>query len=328
MNQADTNTYAIQQSYLFGNDLLLAVTTNNLATTRTVYLPAGNWYDYFTQQRYSGGQNITWSNADQTQTPLYVRQGAIIPMLSTNVLSLCAPAYIGNTNITAWDGSLQFLIYPAINSSFTMYDGAALQCQTLGTVTELSLSSGPRSVLMRCFAAKPFGVEHDGVSLSQFTDATGFAQAGQGWLYDGTFVQVKFNHPGGSTEVSFGPSSASDGISDSWRLFYFGTTTTNSSSCASCDADGDGMSNWEEYIAGTNPTNANSVLFITQLNAMSQLVVWSSVAGKSYQVYATSDLLAPFTPISGAIPSAGTTTSFTDNTPPDAHRFYRILVLP
>ena len=78
----------------------------------------------------------------------------------------------------------------------------------------------------------------------------------------------------------------------------------------------------------TNPTNAASLLVIIQLNATSQLVVWSSVAGKNYQVYATSDLSAPFTPISGPIPSAGASTSFTDNAPPGVHRFYRILVLP
>lgn len=328
MNQSDTNTYGIQQSYLFGDNLLFAVTTNNLATTRGVYLPAGNWYDYFTQQEYAGGQTITWSNADQTQTPLFVRQGAIIPMISTNVLSLCPSAYIGNTNITTWDGSLQFLVYPATNSNFTMYDGTALQCQTIGTVTVLSLSSAARQVLMKCLAAQPFGVEHDGVSLTQFTNATTFAQAGQGCFYDGTFVQVKFTHAGGATEISFGPSSAGDGISDSWRLFYFGATATNSSSCATCDPDGDGMSNWQEYIAGTNPTNASSLLVISQLNATSQLVVWSSVAGKNYQVLSTGDLTQPFTPVSGVILATSATTSFTDITPPGAHRFYRVQVLP
>ena len=201
MYPADTNTYGIQHTYLLGDDLLTAVIVTNLATTRTVYLPAGNWYDFFTQQRFSGGRNITWSNADQTRMPLFAREGAIIPMISTNVLSLCDATYVENSNLTTWDGSLQFLVYPTTNSSFTVYDGTRLQCQTKDATTTLSLSSGPRQVLLKVFAAPPIEVERDSVSLTQFKDATDFAQTTQGWFYDGKFAQVKFNHEGGSSRV-------------------------------------------------------------------------------------------------------------------------------
>jgi hypothetical protein len=47
-----------------------------------------------------------------------------------------------------------------------------------------------------------------------------------------------------------------DGIPDWWRLEYFSTpTTTNAASCASCDADGSGYSNLQDYLAGIDPTN-------------------------------------------------------------------------
>ena len=53
--------------------------------------------------------------------------------------------------------------------------------------------------------------------------------------------------------------SVGDGIPDWWRKRYFGSSsTTNSTSCASCDPDGDGFSNLEEYLAGTNPNDASS----------------------------------------------------------------------
>ena len=54
-------------------------------------------------------------------------------------------------------------------------------------------------------------------------------------------------------------SSYSDGIPDSWRLRYFGTVN-NILSQAAADADGDGASNWHEYVAGTDPTDPKSVL--------------------------------------------------------------------
>jgi len=201
MNQTDPNTYGLQHTYLLGDDLLVAVVVTNLATTRSVYLPAGNWYDFFTQQRFSGGRNITWSNANQTRLPLLVREGAILPMISTNVLSLCDAAYVGNPGIATWDGSLQFLVYPTTNSSFTVYDGTGLQCQTTGSALTLLLSSRPRPVLLKVFAPQPSGARYDGASLTQFMKAADFAQTTQGWFYDGSFVQVKFNHQGGSGRV-------------------------------------------------------------------------------------------------------------------------------
>ncbi|HLX95037.1 MAG TPA: TIM-barrel domain-containing protein [Verrucomicrobiae bacterium] len=201
MDQSDTNTCGIQHTCLLGDDLLIAVMVTNLATTRTVYLPAGNWYDFFTQQKFAGGRKITWSDADQTRTPLLVREGAIIPMISTNVLSLCDAAYVGNSNITTWDGSLQFLVYPTTNSSFTVYDGTRLQCQTAGAAITLTLSSPPRPVMMKIFSTRPARVECDGVRLHRFTGATAFARSAQGWRYATPFVLVKFKSAGGTNRI-------------------------------------------------------------------------------------------------------------------------------
>ena len=328
MNQSDANTYGIQQTYLLGDDLLATVIITNLATSRTVYLPQGNWYDYFTCQPYAGGQNITWSNPDQSQTPLFVREGAIIPTISTNVQTLCDAAYVGNPNVVTPDSALQFLVYPGTNSSFTVYDGTSLQCQVTGTVTRLTLSSVARQVSVQVLTSAPFGVERDGVSLSRFTNVTSFAQASLGWYYQTPFLQVKFSHAGGQTQLAFGPDSVGDGISDSWRLAYFGSTATNASSCADCDPDGDGMSNLQEYLAGTNPLDANSALRIVHLDGGAQMVVWTSVPGKTYQVLATTGLPGPFATVGGPITAAGRTATFTDTAAASTNKFYRVVALP
>ena len=53
--------------------------------------------------------------------------------------------------------------------------------------------------------------------------------------------------------------SIGDGIADGWRLEYFGSaTTTNSSSCATCDPDSDTYNNLQEYTLNTDPTNSAS----------------------------------------------------------------------
>ena len=125
-----------------------------------------------------------------------------------------------------------------------------------------------------------------------------------------------------------------DGIPDSWRQQYFGGdgTTTNDQSCALCDPDGDGMDNRSEFIAGTNPTDSDSSLRIISLvNLLNgdRQVTWRSVPGKSYQVWATTDLSEPYSQVSLNVPSAGTLTTFTDTFDPGTEAlFYKVKVLP
>ena len=74
-----------------------------------------------------------------------------------------------------------------------------------------------------------------------------------------------------------------DGIVDSWENEYFGHVTNCT---ASADADGDGRSNWQEYIAGTNPTNFSSCFGINAFRKDSSgfSMDWNAVSGRVYSV--------------------------------------------
>ncbi len=60
------------------------------------------------------------------------------------------------------------------------------------------------------------------------------------------------------------------------------------------DADSDGLLSWEEWIAGTNPTNARSRLTATQHAATGagMVVAWPAVSGRWYTIYHTTNLLS------------------------------------
>jgi len=123
-----------------------------------------------------------------------------------------------------------------------------------------------------------------------------------------------------------------DGIPDGWRRQYFGGsgTTTNAISCASCDADADGVSNYNEYIADTNPTNTLSHFKIQSVTNLAGLkVFYQSSSSRKYSLCYTTNLTSGvWNSISSQtnIPGSGGVDSLSDTAPGDAHRFYRISV--
>jgi alpha-glucosidase (family GH31 glycosyl hydrolase) len=64
--------------YLWGRDLLVAPVVEPAAIRRDVYLPPGDWYDWWTGEKTAGGRTVT-RQVDLKTLPLYVRAGAIVP---------------------------------------------------------------------------------------------------------------------------------------------------------------------------------------------------------------------------------------------------------
>jgi hypothetical protein len=98
------------------------------------------------------------------------------------------------------------------------------------------------------------------------------------------------------------------------------------------DSDGDGVPNWMEILAGTNPYDPNSYLRITDLVSGNPAeLVWTSVPNKTYQVLATTNVNYPMAPIPDAIVMAdasNTVTHWFDLAPDATIRLYRVQVLP
>jgi len=66
-------------TYLWGKHLLVAPVTRANQRTRQVYLPEGEWYDFWENRCYDGGQTIC-VKAPLQRLPLFVRAGAVLPM--------------------------------------------------------------------------------------------------------------------------------------------------------------------------------------------------------------------------------------------------------
>ncbi|HTI99071.1 MAG TPA: matrixin family metalloprotease [Dongiaceae bacterium] len=85
---------------------------------------------------------------------------------------------------------------------------------------------------------------------------------------------------------------ASDGLPDNWMIPYFGNANpaVGTHHGANDDADGDGLSNLQEYIAGSNPTNAANGLRLTAITPTN--LQWQAKAYEVYEVQATTNFSA------------------------------------
>ncbi|WP_239617604.1 glycoside hydrolase family 31 protein [Cohnella mopanensis] len=74
----DRDVYNLCDQFLFGSSILVAPIYRPGVKSRSVYLPEGVWYDYWTGEKFEGGRSVLAAAPLETM-PLYVKAGAIIP---------------------------------------------------------------------------------------------------------------------------------------------------------------------------------------------------------------------------------------------------------
>jgi alpha-glucosidase (family GH31 glycosyl hydrolase) len=107
---ADATARSKGDQFLWGRDLLIAPVYTKGATTRAVYLPAGDWYDWWTKERVAGGRTIQRA-VDLATMPIYARAGAVVPVDPIRQYTdepVSAPTTLR--------------VFPGANGDFTLYD--------------------------------------------------------------------------------------------------------------------------------------------------------------------------------------------------------------
>jgi alpha-glucosidase len=77
-DQEDPHTHYRTDEFLFGNQILVCPILEPNAQGRRMYLPTGNWYNFWTDELVSGKKEL-WVKTDFDQIPIFVKEGAIIP---------------------------------------------------------------------------------------------------------------------------------------------------------------------------------------------------------------------------------------------------------
>ncbi|MFC7487119.1 TIM-barrel domain-containing protein [Knoellia sp. CPCC 206453] len=169
----DPNTWgdAAKYEFLAGKDFLVAPVYSDTSVRDDIYLPKGQWVDYWTGRSYQGGQTIDGHKAPLDTLPMFVRAGAVVPMFPEGTMD--------------WKdgkdaGQLDLDVYPSGTSTFTNYeDDGRSQSHAAGQsatqrfdVTAPVTGRGPVTIALGAlngsYAGKP-GSRHYGLSVH--TDA-------------------------------------------------------------------------------------------------------------------------------------------------------------
>jgi alpha-D-xyloside xylohydrolase len=116
--QHDERTYSIDDQYMFGDSLLVAPVFRG-EKSRSVFLPSGEWYDFWTHNRYTGGEPMVYETPLEV-IPVFVKSGAILP--------LAEPLPFIDENVIF---NLTVLCFGRGEKYFTLYedDGVSLACE-------------------------------------------------------------------------------------------------------------------------------------------------------------------------------------------------------
>jgi len=300
---------------------------------------AGEWLNYTVNVQYTGVYNITLRAASYS-TPI---QGHV-EFDGSNVTGLMTAPTTGGwqafTNVTATNVTLT----AGLHVMKVYFDAGGWNLHTISIAAlplaapqNLTAAPGGGQITLSWNAvsgAANYIIQHSGRSTGTFTNlatalSTNYIDAGLGngatWYYS-----VAANGLSGLGTASAPVSATTFTTQENWRLAYFGTISNSGIAADSADPYGVGMSNLQEFQAGTDPTSWSGVLQISQLqvSGSDMLVSFASVAGKTYRVDRSDTLQnGSWVTVQDNIAGTGATIQITDSGGASSgKRFYRVVV--
>ena len=125
----------VNHQYLWGNDILVAPVFDETAMFMSVSFPAGKWIEYFSFTSWEGGINIDYFTPILSRLPLFIRAGAMIPMI---------PEIQHTEQYNGGEYIVRYFADPGIEQSRAMIymdDGITRQAEQEGEFSIISLDA-------------------------------------------------------------------------------------------------------------------------------------------------------------------------------------------
>ena len=124
-NPTDPRVYQMQDEYFYGDSLLVAPVVARGLTSRSVYLPDAQYFDYWTGARVAGAGDVI-AEAPLDTVPVFARMGAIVPMLSPDVETVVPSSDGSVVSMQDRAGFLEVQVFAGGSTSVTLDDGTVL----------------------------------------------------------------------------------------------------------------------------------------------------------------------------------------------------------
>ncbi len=188
----DENTFSVEDQYYLGDNLLIAPIVT-FSDTRKIYLPQGQWIDFWTRKQYEGRQFIEYT-APLNQIPVFVNSSTILPLQLNDTMQV--------GGIFPQEKKDNLLL------TFRLFDGPDSKFEFYGK-TNVTVEKTHKNNQLLCNVnqiKENFGIIADDIKPESITingqplkslNQNDFVSAQQGWLYDShnqqTFIKIQSN---------------------------------------------------------------------------------------------------------------------------------------
>jgi alpha-glucosidase (family GH31 glycosyl hydrolase) len=196
----DPNTYGQDYEFLYG-DWILAAPVVDAGTSRDVYLPQGQWIDFWHGTQYTGPRTIASYPAPEDTIPLFVKAGAIIPMIDAQqtwhnctVEPMTLVIYPSGTSSFHVYGDN--IVYPNRTGPYTNLQDNTYECKVDANSIEIKIGHSNLAYELHVqYDMLPSSLIVDSRPLPKFDYKADYDAANEGWYYGGGCF------PGGSVRT-------------------------------------------------------------------------------------------------------------------------------
>jgi len=317
------------------------------STARLVVLVPPNITQNPQSQRVSEGASAVFSvNATTVNPPLryqWFRNG--IPVNGATNFSYSIFSASENDDNTTWyatltdasgtvqtpSATLTVLILPQIVEPVPPLSMTVVQGETVTLGARLR-GSRPIHLRWRRFPLSGLSGGNQLLEQTNFTGMTFLTVSNIATNQTGIYTLLMTNIAGGSHAiigvrtnafVYVLPDSNTNGIPDSWESTYFGSATGAN---PNADTDLDGLTNWEEYTAGTDPTNALSYLQVENITPSAGATLsFQAVSNRTYSILFKDGVTAAnYTKLADVLGRTTNWTATVVDPAPSPNRYYRL----
>lgn len=200
----DEKAYMIDDEYLLGNTMLIAPFVH-AGTTRNVYLPEGEWIDFWTEKTYSGKQTFKFT-APLNRIPVFVKSPSIIPLELNDNLKFGGHFKQNQKNNLL----LTFRVFGHGNAKLSFYENKNkinISTITTGDEWHFVVENVKQDFALFCTAKRPETIIVNDKEIDYLNDAD-FVVKNNGWTYDAenlnVLVKIKGDDPNRKYVIRFG----------------------------------------------------------------------------------------------------------------------------